>query len=138
MAGTFHCSVVTPERAVLETEATFVALPAYDGELGVLHHRAPLLAKLGAGTLRVEGIPSQGAPSGGKLQYFVAGGFAQMVGDKLTILTEECRPVAEVDRATAERDLEAALALPGVGEVAQANRERALTRARAEKRAATH
>jgi len=131
MAATFHCSVVTPERAVLETDATFVALPAYDGELGVLHHRAPLLAKLGAGTLRVEG-------PGGKLQYFVAGGFAQMVGDKLTILTEECRPVADVDRATAERDLQAALALPGVGEVAQANRERALTRARAEKRAATH
>jgi F-type H+-transporting ATPase subunit epsilon len=131
MAGTFHCSVVTPERAVLETEATFVALPAYDGELGVLHHRAPLLAKLGAGTLRVEG-------PNGTLQYFVAGGFAQMVGDRLTILTEECRPVADVDRATAERDLQAALALPGVGEVAQANRERALTRARAEKRVATH
>jgi len=130
-SDTFHCSVVTPERAVLETEATFVALPAYDGELGVLHHRAPLLAKLGAGTLRVEGPD-------GKREYFVAGGFAQMVGDKLTILTEECRPVADVDRATAERDLQAALALPGVGEVAQANRERALIRARAEKRAATH
>ena len=130
-SDTFHCSVVTPERAVLETEATFVALPAYDGELGVLHHRAPLLAKLGAGTLRVEGPD-------GKREYFVAGGFAQMAGDKLTILTEECRPVADVDRATAERDLQAALALPGVGEVAQANRERALIRARAEKRAATH
>lgn len=131
MAAPFHCSVVTPERAVLETEATFVALPAYDGELGVLAHRAPLLAKLGAGKLRVEG------PSG-RHEYFVAGGFAQMVGDRLTILTEECRPVPELTRAAAEKDLQAALALPNVGDLAQATRERALSRARAELRVTTH
>jgi F0F1-type ATP synthase epsilon subunit len=33
MANTFHVSVITPERAVLETEATFVAFPAWDGEV---------------------------------------------------------------------------------------------------------
>lgn len=129
-SDSFHCSVVTPERAVLETEATFVALPAYDGELGVLAHRAPLLAKLGAGALRVEG-------TGGRQEFFVAGGFAQMVGDRLTLLTEECKPLQDLDRATADRDLQAALAMPGVGAVAQANRERALVRARAMQRAAS-
>ena len=46
--NTFHCSVITPERAVLETEATFVAFPAWDGEVGILHDRAPLLFKMGA------------------------------------------------------------------------------------------
>jgi hypothetical protein len=33
--------------AVLEIEATFVAFPAWDGEVGILHDRAPLLYKMG-------------------------------------------------------------------------------------------
>ena len=47
--STFHCSVVTPERAVLETEASFVAFPAHDGEVGVLPDRAPSSSSSGAG-----------------------------------------------------------------------------------------
>jgi len=77
---TFHCSVVTPERAVLETEATFVAFPAHDGEIGILQNRAPLLCQLGKGALRVE--------TGKETQRFkIEGGFAQMVDNKLTLLT---------------------------------------------------
>ena len=52
--ASFHCSVVTPERVVLETEARFVALPAHDGEVGILPGRAPLLVALGVGRLRVQ------------------------------------------------------------------------------------
>ena len=36
-----HCVVVTPERAVLDETAEMVILPMIDGELGVLHGRAP-------------------------------------------------------------------------------------------------
>nr|MDP9122840.1 F0F1 ATP synthase subunit epsilon [Acidobacteriota bacterium] len=81
---TFHLSVITPERAVLETDATFVAFPAHDGEVGILKDRAPLLFRLGAGVMRVE------APEG-KRALFVAGGFAQMVDNRLTILTEQAK-----------------------------------------------
>ena len=35
---TLQCVVVTPERAVLDEPADFVALPMYDGELGILPH----------------------------------------------------------------------------------------------------
>ena len=62
--------------------------------MGILAQRAPLLAKLGAGVLRVE------EAAGGKRRLFVAGGFAQMVDDKLTILTEEA---LEPEKITAER-----------------------------------
>jgi F-type H+-transporting ATPase subunit epsilon len=127
MAGTFPSTLITPERAVLEREATFVAFPAVDGEMGILAHRAPLLALLGAGELRVEG-------PAGRERLFVAGGFAQMVDNRLTLLTEEARPVAELDRAAALRELEAAL---------NANvrdpeiRERSVSKARAKVRLAT-
>jgi F-type H+-transporting ATPase subunit epsilon len=129
-SDTFHCSVVTPEGPVLEASASFVALPLFDGELGVLAHRAPLLAQLGAGKLRVEGPE-------GKKEFFVAGGFVQVVGAKLTVLTPECRPVGEIRRGAAERDLQAALALPGRSAATRAVRERSITRARAQLRASS-
>ena len=44
-----RCVIVTPERAVLDQPADFVALPLYDGELGVLPGRAPLIGRLGIG-----------------------------------------------------------------------------------------
>ena len=79
---TFNCSVVTPERAVLECEATFAALPAHDGEIGILFNRAPLLCRLGRGKLRIESGDE-------KHVLMVAGGFAEMVANRLTVLTEE-------------------------------------------------
>jgi len=44
--------VVTPERALVDKTCDFVALPLYDGELGVLPGRAPLIGRLGYGELR--------------------------------------------------------------------------------------
>ena len=119
---TFHCSVITPERAVLETDATFVAFPAHDGEVGILAHRAPLLYKMGIGELRVE------APEGNR-RLFVDGGFAQMVDNRLTILTEQARAVEEIDREAARRALEEARSMPTVTETEFAARQRALKRA---------
>ena len=124
MAKTFHCTVITPERPVLERDATFVAFPAFDGEMGVLPHRAPILAKLGAGELRVESPEGDAA-------FFVNGGFAQMVDDKLTLLTEEARLKSELDPAKAAADLAAALALPAGNEAQAQARDKAVTRARA-------
>jgi len=124
MAKTFHCTVITPERPVLERPATFVAFPAFDGEMGVLPNRAPILAKLGAGELRVESPEGDAA-------FFVNGGFAQMVDDKLTLLTEEARPKGELDLAKAEQELAAALALPAVDAAHAEARDKAVARARA-------
>lgn len=119
---TFHCSVITPERAVLETDATFVAFPAHDGEVGILAHRAPLLYKMGIGELRVE------APEGNR-RLFVDGGFAQMVDNRLTILTEQARAVEEIDREAARRALEEARSMPSVTDAEFAARQRAMKRA---------
>ncbi|MFP5288041.1 MAG: ATP synthase F1 subunit epsilon [Thermoanaerobaculia bacterium] len=127
---TFHCSVITPERAVLETEATFVAFPAHDGEVGILRNRAPLLYKLGIGELRVE------SPEGNH-KLFVDGGFAQMVENRLTILTEAAKSVDEIDRAAAQRALEEARTLPMVSDAEFAARQRAVQRAETQLRLAS-
>ena len=125
MAGTFHCSVITPERAVLETDATFVAFPAHDGEVGILPNRAPLLYRMGIGELRVE------SPEGNHA-LFVAGGFAQMVENRLTLLTEQAKRIEELDAAAAERALEEARAMPMVTEAEFAAHQRAVRSAEAQ------
>lgn len=91
-ADTFHCSIVTPERAVLETdEASFVSIPAHDGEIGFLAGRSALLCQLGIGVLRVE--------NGEQAEvFYVDRGFAQMADNKLTILTEQARRPSELER----------------------------------------
>lgn len=122
---TFRCSVITPERSVLDCEATFVAFPAHDGEVGVLPHRAPLVYKLGVGILRVEGVD-------GKHVFFIDGGFAQMLGNQLTILTSQARRASEVDLGVAERALSEAQALKIPDEEAYATRAHAIESARAQ------
>ncbi len=127
---TFHCSVITPERAVLETDATFVAFPAHDGEVGILPGRAPLLFKMGIGSLRVE------SPEGNR-EFFVDGGFAQMVENRLTLLTEQARAVEDIDPAAAERALAEAREMPMVTEAEFAARQRAVSRAETQIRLAS-
>ena len=130
MAATFQLSVVTPEREVLAVAARFVAVPAYDGEMGFLPRRAPLLTQLGAGLLRYEDS------TGAKRELFVAGGFAQMVDDKLTLLTEEAREPATVSVELAARSLAEARSLVALTDAEFVRKDRALQRARALRRLA--
>ncbi len=83
MADEFHCSLVTPESSLLETEIIYANLPAHDGQIGIMHNRAPLLTKLGKGKLHLE------LPDGTKRHFHLEGGFAQMCDNQLTLLSEK-------------------------------------------------
>jgi F-type H+-transporting ATPase subunit epsilon len=120
-----RCVVVTPERAVLDAPADFVAVPLYDGELGVLPGRAPLIGRLGVGELRLR--------SGDRTErYFVDGGFVQVRDNVVSVLTPRAVKAEEIDAAAARQALETALA-PGAPEQ-QAARTKAQERARAQLR----
>ena len=73
----------------MDCEASFVVFPAHDGEMGILKGRAPLVCKLGIGALRVEA-------SDGEKTLYVDGGFAQMLGNDLTILTAAARTAQQL------------------------------------------
>jgi len=119
---TFICTVLTPERRVLETPASFAAIPAYDGEIGIMHDRAPLLCRLGIGILRLE------TPTGTQ-RIFVDAGFAEVIDNRVTVLTERAALAAEID-ADAERAAEAeARARRAVSEDEQGARLRDIQRA---------
>src|SRR2546428_2586147 len=98
-----QCVVVTPERAVLDEPVDFVALPMYDGELGVLPGRAALIGRLGPGELRTR----RGADTA---RFFVDGGFAQIHNNIVTVLTPRAMKAEEINPNTAEQALETAKA----------------------------
>ncbi|MFL5243755.1 MAG: ATP synthase F1 subunit epsilon [Gemmataceae bacterium] len=125
---TLQCVVVTPERAVIDAAADFVALPMYDGELGVLPDRAPLIGRLGYGELRIQ----QGADT---RRYFVDGGFAQVRANVVTVLTSRALKGEDIDPAAAEQSLEAAKA-PAESPEKQEAQYKAQERARSQLRVA--
>jgi len=130
MAGSFQLSVVTPEREVLAVDARFAAIPAFDGEIGILPRRAALLTQLASGLLRVE------TAEGAKRTLFVSGGFAQMVDDRLTLLTEEAQETDAISDEMVKASLAEAAAMTDRGEPAFEKKRRALERARVLRRLA--
>jgi F-type H+-transporting ATPase subunit epsilon len=97
-----RCVIVTPERSVYDDMADFVAIPMYDGELGVLPGRAPLIGRLGFGELRVQ----KGANTH---RFFLDGGFVQILDNTISLLTQRAIPEQELKVADALATLDAAL-----------------------------
>jgi F-type H+-transporting ATPase subunit epsilon len=127
-ASRLQCVVVTPERAVLDEKVEFVALPMYDGELGVAPGRAPLIGRLGSGELRTR--------RGTEVhRFFVDGGFVQVRANVVTVLTPRALKAEELTTEAAMRALEAAQ-VPGKTIDQQDAQLRAQERARAQLRIA--
>lgn len=129
-AKTFRCTVVTPEGKALEVDAVSVVFPAYDGSVGILPDHAPLLTQLGIGLLRVT------AAGGAKHALYVDGGFAQVVDNRLTLLTEQAVPPGELDPSEAETVAEQWRDRTVTDEDAYEAKQAALQRARVQRRLA--
>ncbi len=126
---------------MLECDATFVAFPAHDGEMGMLTGRAPLVCKLGIGTLRIEGADANrdGEASAGAATHtlFVDGGFAQVFENRLTLLTEQAREPQDLDAGVLEQALVEARAMKITDEASFTARDKAIKRAQVQLELAT-
>ncbi len=127
--NTLRCDLITPENRVLECDAVSVSLPAHDGSIGFLKSRAPLLCKLGVGTLEID-------TGSTRRRYYVDGGFAQMFDNTLTILTEQAVESSDIDLAAADAELREAQAQTAADADARAEKDAAVSRAKAKKRIA--
>ena len=86
---------VTPERALVHEDVDEVEIPGEDGYFGVLPGHAPLLAALQPGELWYR--------RGGERHFaFVAGGFAEVLPDRVAILAQVAEKAEEIDIQRAE------------------------------------
>jgi F-type H+-transporting ATPase subunit epsilon len=87
--------IVTPDRALVREEVDEIQVPGAEGYLGILPGHAPLLATLKVGELwyRV-----------GQARHYlaIAGGFVEVLPDRVTVLAQIAERAQEIDVARAE------------------------------------
>jgi F-type H+-transporting ATPase subunit epsilon len=88
--GKLELQIVTPERLVLAEPVDEVLLPGSEGYLGVLPGHAPLLTALGVGEIEYK-------VSGKRHHLAVAGGFAEVLRDRVIVLAETAERADEID-----------------------------------------
>jgi len=91
MPHPFDIEVVAVDRKVYTGQAVSVTMPGADGYFGVLSSHAPLIAALGVGVVTV--TPPDASP----VLLAVAGGFAEITQNHVTILAESAELAKEID-----------------------------------------
>ena len=82
--------IVTPEEKVYDETVDSVTLPTVQGEIGILPGHIPLLAGLQPGEIQLT--------AGGNTENLaIDKGFAQILGDKVSVLTEGAINVEQID-----------------------------------------
>jgi F-type H+-transporting ATPase subunit epsilon len=99
MADKIDFELVSPERILISVQAEMVVVPGSEGDFGVMPGHQPMISTLRPGAIEVY--------AGDKVQerIYVAGGFAEVSNDRLTVLAEEAMPFADLDRARIEQRL---------------------------------
>ncbi|WP_437225404.1 F0F1 ATP synthase subunit epsilon [Planctomicrobium sp. SH661] len=115
--------LVTPEKTLLDQPVRALRFPLFDGQIGVLPGRAPLVGRLGIGELKFD-------TASGSEHYFIDGGFAQIKGSIVTLLTNRAIPAAAIDVQKARQDLETALASQPHDDAGFAQKAQAIERAK--------
>ena len=101
MANTLKLEIVTPSAVVYSKDVSLVALPGRQGDMGIYPNHVPLMTKVAAGEVEV-------TRDGQKEMLAVGEGFAEVTGDRVSILTDMAALEAEIDEAKAEEALKAA------------------------------
>ncbi|MDH5751911.1 MAG: F0F1 ATP synthase subunit epsilon [Deltaproteobacteria bacterium] len=88
--------IITPDRKVLSTETPWVTVPGEMGELGVLPQHLPLLTTLESGVLQYE-------QSGKPVKMAIHYGYASIIDDKVTVLSEMVEQGGHIDIERAKK-----------------------------------
>ncbi len=90
-----NIEIVTPEAKVYEDTIDSVVMPTTSGEIDILPGHIPIVTEIQAGELIVE-------KSGSRESLAISKGFAQCVGDKISILAEDAIHIHEIDESAVE------------------------------------
>lgn len=90
--------IISPKEKVFSTEAKQVILPTESGEIGLLTGHIPLITQLKLGALKVINESSQEI-------FAIKGGYAQLVSDKISILTDEAIASSDLEASSIEQSI---------------------------------
>lgn len=102
MAKAFTFELVSPERLLLSEEVVEVVIPGTEGEMTVMADHAPTMTSIKPGVVTVVNA------AGGREQFVVFGGFADILPDGCRVLAESATRVADLSREDLARRIEQA------------------------------
>ena len=92
----FQVEIITPERVFYTGEATMIEFTSVEGDMGVYKNPIPLTTVLAPGIVTI-------TEEDGQKKAAVHAGFAEILGDKVTLLAEIAEWPDEIDTDRAER-----------------------------------
>ena len=90
MSDKFIVEIISPDRLILNSEATEVTIPSYEGQMGILKDHIPLITFLRPGVIYVQNQEEK--------KYFVEEGTVEFSNNKLLILTSTAKDLVELDQ----------------------------------------
>ena len=102
MADTVEFELVSPEELLISAPVEMVVVPGAEGDFGVLPGHAPLISTVRTGVISTY---ENGAVD---RRIFVSGGFAEVTGERCTVLADEAVGLEDADRAATEARIAAA------------------------------
>ena len=91
----FQVEIITPDRVFYTGDATMIEFNTVNGEIGVYKHHIPLTTVLAPGIVTITNGDE-------KKTAAVHAGFAEILGEKVTLLAEVAEWPDEIDLARAE------------------------------------
>jgi F-type H+-transporting ATPase subunit epsilon len=104
MAESMKLDIITAERTVFSALIELVLAPGIEGELGILPHHAGLMTILQPGELMIR-------KDGTETFFAIAGGFMEVLDNKVTILADAAENSEEINEERAALAMEKAQAL---------------------------
>ena len=96
--NTIQFDLVSPERRLMSEAVASVTCPGEEGDFGVLPGHAPYVIGLRPGVLKVN-------LNGDEKAIFIAGGFADVSAEQVTVLAEEAVAIADIDTAALDNSI---------------------------------
>lgn len=100
MATQFSFELVSPEEKLISEPAFQVTIPGQEGDVGIRAGHMSLVVSIRPGIVTV-----QREENGVAEKIFIAGGFADIGQDHVTVLAEDAVPVTNLNREKLEAEL---------------------------------
>ncbi|MEM6780959.1 MAG: ATP synthase F1 subunit epsilon [Pseudomonadota bacterium] len=100
-AKTFNFELVSPEAKLMSEQAWQVMIPGEEGYMGVRANHAATVATIKPGVVEIWKTEGDNPE-----KIFIAGGFADITADNLTVLAEEAENLADLSAADLDKQIQ--------------------------------
>jgi ATP synthase F1 epsilon subunit len=90
MSDKFTVEIISPDKTILNSEASEVTIPSYEGQMGILKDHIPLITFLRPGIVSIQNQEMK--------RYLIDEGTVEFSNNKLLILTTTAKDLTELDQ----------------------------------------